>query len=302
MPSCGPLPCVNTSSWAAATRASCNLIGQPSCFSCGSRQVCGRTTDIFKWRLRTTPSAITCWHSSPIPVGSAGSRSPSTSTCRSVRCCTSRAPRSGMCTFRPRPSSRCCASWRAAPRLRSPSSETRGDLVSIPLFKGGEITPSRELVQSASCGYPLTSQMIKEEFNLPPVLHLLLRCTQALITQMAQTAVCNRPHSIDQQLCRWLLLSLECTSRRTMHWATRRPEAAACPVPMRSPKPTRVCSSTGSSCVRLRTDAAVARPHAAIQGRRGIGRRNLLPSLIKARTCNSRKNHRPIKRLPFSTA
>ena len=82
-------------------------------------------------------------------------------------------------------------------------------IVGISLFMGGETTPSRALVQSAGHGYRLTSQMIKEEFKRPPVLHLLLRYTQALITQMAQTAVCNRHHSLDKQLCRWLLLSLD---------------------------------------------------------------------------------------------
>ena len=82
-------------------------------------------------------------------------------------------------------------------------------IVGISLFMGGETTPSRALVQSAGQGYRLTSQMIKEEFKRPPVLHLLLRYTQALITQMSQTAVCNRHHSLDQQLCRWLLLSLD---------------------------------------------------------------------------------------------
>jgi hypothetical protein len=82
-------------------------------------------------------------------------------------------------------------------------------IVGISLFMGGESTPSRAVVQSAGDGYRLKAQMIKEEFNRAPVLHLLLRYTQALITQMAQTAVCNRHHSLDQQLCRWLLLSLD---------------------------------------------------------------------------------------------
>jgi CRP-like cAMP-binding protein len=83
-------------------------------------------------------------------------------------------------------------------------------LVGISLFMGGESTPSRAVVQSAGWGFRLKSQMLKEEFNKTgPVLHLLLRYTQALITQMAQTAVCNRHHSLDQQLCRWLLLSLD---------------------------------------------------------------------------------------------
>ena len=82
-------------------------------------------------------------------------------------------------------------------------------VVGISLFMGGESTPSRAVVQSAGHGFRLSSSVIKEEFNRAPVLHLLLRYTQALITQMAQTAVCNRHHSLDQQLCRWLLLSLD---------------------------------------------------------------------------------------------
>jgi len=85
----------------------------------------------------------------------------------------------------------------------------REGVVGISLFMGGESTPGRAVVQSAGKGYRLTSQTIKEEFNRAPVLHLLLRYTQALITQMAQTAVCNRHHSLDQQLCRWLLLSMD---------------------------------------------------------------------------------------------
>ncbi|MBU1359332.1 MAG: Crp/Fnr family transcriptional regulator [Gammaproteobacteria bacterium] len=82
-------------------------------------------------------------------------------------------------------------------------------LVGISLFMGGESTTSRAVVQSAGVGFRLSSSVIKEEFKRAPVLHLLLRYTQALITQMAQTAVCNRHHSLDQQLCRWLLLSLD---------------------------------------------------------------------------------------------
>ncbi|MEO8923024.1 MAG: Crp/Fnr family transcriptional regulator [Caldimonas sp.] len=82
-------------------------------------------------------------------------------------------------------------------------------LVGVSLFMGGGSTPSRAVVQSAGQGFRLTSKVIKEEFNRAPVLHLLLRYTQALITQMAQTAVCNRHHSLDKQLCRWLLLSLD---------------------------------------------------------------------------------------------
>lgn len=83
-------------------------------------------------------------------------------------------------------------------------------IVGISLFMGGESTPSRAVVQSAGQGFRLKAQRMKDEFNRAgPVLHLLLRYTQALITQMAQTAVCNRHHSLDQQLCRWLLLSLD---------------------------------------------------------------------------------------------
>jgi CRP-like cAMP-binding protein len=83
-------------------------------------------------------------------------------------------------------------------------------VVGISLFMGGESTPSRAVVQSAGNGLRLRAAVMKEEFNRAgPVLHLMLRYTQALITQMAQTAVCNRHHSLDQQLCRWLLLSLD---------------------------------------------------------------------------------------------
>jgi CRP-like cAMP-binding protein len=83
-------------------------------------------------------------------------------------------------------------------------------LVGVSLFMGGESTTSRAVVQSAGEGYRLKSNLMMLEFNRAgPVLHLLLRYTQALITQMAQTAVCNRHHSLDQQLCRWLLLSLD---------------------------------------------------------------------------------------------
>jgi len=83
-------------------------------------------------------------------------------------------------------------------------------IVGISLFMGGESTPSRAVVQSAGEGFRLSSKIMKDEFNCAgPVMHMLLRYTQALITQMAQTAVCNRHHSLDQQLCRWLLLSLD---------------------------------------------------------------------------------------------
>jgi CRP-like cAMP-binding protein len=83
-------------------------------------------------------------------------------------------------------------------------------IIGISLFMGGESTPGRAVVQSAGQGYRLRAQIVKDEFNSAgPVLHLLLRYIQALITQMAQTAVCNRHHALDKQLCRWLLLSLD---------------------------------------------------------------------------------------------
>lgn len=83
-------------------------------------------------------------------------------------------------------------------------------VLGISLFMGGETTSSRAVIQSAGFAYRLKSQILKDEFNRGgPVQRLLLRYTQALITQMAQTAVCNRHHSVEQQLCRWLLLSLD---------------------------------------------------------------------------------------------
>ena len=83
-------------------------------------------------------------------------------------------------------------------------------VVGVSLFMGGESTTSRAVVQSAGLGYRLKAGQMMEEFNRTgPAMNLLLRYTQALITQMAQTAVCNRHHSLDQQLCRWLLLSLD---------------------------------------------------------------------------------------------
>ena len=83
-------------------------------------------------------------------------------------------------------------------------------IVGVSLFMGGNSTPSRAAVQSGGRGYRLKANFMKEEFDRAgPVMHLLLRYTQALITQMSQTAVCNRHHSLDQQLCRWLLLSLD---------------------------------------------------------------------------------------------
>jgi CRP-like cAMP-binding protein len=83
-------------------------------------------------------------------------------------------------------------------------------IVGVSLFMGGETTTSRAVVQSAGHAYRLTGQHLKDAFFLAgPVQRLLLRYTQALLTQMSQTAVCNRHHSVDQQLCRWLLLSLD---------------------------------------------------------------------------------------------
>jgi CRP-like cAMP-binding protein len=83
-------------------------------------------------------------------------------------------------------------------------------VVGVSLFMGGETTPSRAIVQSAGHAYRLTGARLKQEFNRHgELLHILLRYTQSLLTQMSQTAVCNRHHSLDQQLCRWLLLSLD---------------------------------------------------------------------------------------------
>jgi len=83
-------------------------------------------------------------------------------------------------------------------------------LIGVALFMGGETMPNRAVVQSAGHAYRLKGQLLKEEFNRSGGLqHLLLRYTQALLTQMAQTAVCNRHHTLDQQLCRWLLMSLD---------------------------------------------------------------------------------------------
>ena len=91
-------------------------------------------------------------------------------------------------------------------------------LVGIALFMGGETTPSRAVVQSAGASYRLRARTLKEEFALGGPLHHLALCyTQTLLTQMAQTAVCNRHHSLDQQLCRWLLLSIDRLSGNELH-------------------------------------------------------------------------------------
>lgn len=86
----------------------------------------------------------------------------------------------------------------------------REGAVGVSLFMGGETTPSRAVVQSAGSAYRLSGALLKREFSRHGLmLTVLLRYTQSLITQMAQTAVCNRHHALDQQLCRWLLLSLD---------------------------------------------------------------------------------------------
>jgi len=91
-------------------------------------------------------------------------------------------------------------------------------ILGISIFMGGDTTPSRAVVISAGHGYRMKSQLLKNEFNhAGPVPQLLLRYTQALITQMAQTAVCNRHHSVEQQLCRWLLLSIDRLSGNELH-------------------------------------------------------------------------------------
>ncbi|EYC51955.1 Crp/Fnr family transcriptional regulator [Hylemonella gracilis str. Niagara R] len=83
-------------------------------------------------------------------------------------------------------------------------------MVGMALFMGGNSTLCRSVVQSAGLGYRLNARILREEFaRSGPMMHMLLRNTQALITQMCQTAVCNRHHTLDQQLCRWLLLSLD---------------------------------------------------------------------------------------------
>ncbi len=94
------------------------------------------------------------------------------------------------------------------------SAETAGvgneGVVGVSLFMGGDTTPSSAVVQTAGHAYRMDRHKLKQEFDRAGLLqHLLLRYTQALMTQMAQTAVCNRHHSVEQQLCRWLLLTLD---------------------------------------------------------------------------------------------
>ena len=91
-------------------------------------------------------------------------------------------------------------------------------IIGVALFMGGETMPNRALVQSSGHAYRLGGDILKREFRRVGILHyLLLRYTQALLTQMAQTAVCNRHHSVDQQLCRWLLLSLDRLNSHTLN-------------------------------------------------------------------------------------
>jgi CRP-like cAMP-binding protein len=83
-------------------------------------------------------------------------------------------------------------------------------VLGVSLFMGGQTTPSQATVQTGGHGYRLKAKQLMEEFNLAgPMMRLMLRYTQALMTQMSQTAVCNRHHSVEQQLCRWLLLTLD---------------------------------------------------------------------------------------------
>jgi len=83
-------------------------------------------------------------------------------------------------------------------------------VLGVSLFMGGNTTPSRATVQTGGYGYRLKGRLLVEEFNRAgPTMRLMLRYTQALMTQMSQTAVCNRHHSVEQQLCRWLLLTLD---------------------------------------------------------------------------------------------
>ena len=90
-------------------------------------------------------------------------------------------------------------------------------IIGVALFMGGETMPNRALVQSAGHAYRLDGAILKREFKRIGALHYrLLRYTQALLTQMSQTAVCNRHHSVDQQLCRWLLLSLDRLNSNTL--------------------------------------------------------------------------------------
>ncbi|MGZ4989280.1 MAG: Crp/Fnr family transcriptional regulator [Methylobacter sp.] len=99
-------------------------------------------------------------------------------------------------------------------------------MLGVSLFMGGNTTPSRATVQTGGYGYRLKGRLMMDEFNRSgPMMHLLLRYTQALMTQMSQTAVCNRHHTVEQQLCRWLLLTLD---RLSTHELTMTQELIAC--------------------------------------------------------------------------
>lgn len=96
-------------------------------------------------------------------------------------------------------------------------------VVGISLFMGGDTTPNRAVVQSAGFAYRLKGQLLKQEFDRAgPLLRVLLRYTQALITQMTQTAICNLHHTVEQQLCRWLLLSLDRLSSESVNITQQR--------------------------------------------------------------------------------
>lgn len=119
-------------------------------------------------------------------------------------------------------------------------------ILGISLFMGGDTTPSRAVVQSAGHGYRLQANLIQQEFNRAgPVLRLLLRYTQALITQMSQTAVCNRHHTVEQQLCRWLLLSLDRLSSDTLTMTQELIANMLGVRPRGSPRPPAICSRPG---------------------------------------------------------
>ena len=126
--------------------------------------------------------------------------------------------------------------------------------IGVALFMGGETTTNRAIVQSAGSAYRLTGSRLKQEFERHgEMLHILLRYTQALITQMAQTAVCNRHHSVDQQLCRWLLLSLDRLSSN--HLAMTQELIAnmlACAAKA-SPRPRDRCRPPASSAIAAAT-------------------------------------------------
>lgn len=136
-------------------------------------------------------------------------------------------------------------------------------IVGTSLFMGGDSTPSRAVVQSAGQGFRLEAQALKDEFNKAgPVMHLLLRYTQALITHMTQTAVCNRHHSLDQQLCRWLLLSLDRLQANELVMTQELIAKAAWRSPRRS---SRGCAQIAG----CRIDTLCTRPHFGAQ-RQGL--------------------------------